>query len=69
MKQTHDKKIAEILSLITKKLSEVNESTQKIGELKRESNSENETPQLALQTITGTQSLRDTLEFMKRSKK
>ena len=42
-KQTHDIKIAESLSLITKKLDEVKESTQKLGEIAKESN----TPRLA----------------------
>ena len=43
-KQTHDIKIAESLSLITKKLDEVKESTQKLGEIAKESN----TPRLAI---------------------
>ena len=41
-KQTHDVKLAECLSPITKNLSDVSESTQKIGELMIESISENE---------------------------
>ena len=44
LKQTHDIKLAESLSPITKKL-EVNQSTKKIGEVSRESNSENENNQ------------------------
>ena len=42
LKQTHDKKLAEIQSPISKKSHEVNESTTKIGETIRESNSEKE---------------------------
>ena len=43
LKRTLDIKLAESLSPITKKLSEVKESTQKLGEIVKESN----TPQLA----------------------
>ena len=39
LKQTHDVKLAESLSPITKKLDEVNKSTQEIGDIKKESNS------------------------------
>ena len=45
LKQAHDKKIAESLSPITKKLDEVKEFTQKLGEIVKESN----TPQLAIE--------------------
>ena len=45
LKQTHDNKLAESLSPITKKLEEVNKSTKKIGEVIEESNSENENNQ------------------------
>ena len=48
LKETHDKKLAENLS-ITKKLDEVNESTQKLGDIIKDSNSENDTPQLAIE--------------------
>ena len=44
-KQTHDIKLAESLSAITKKVDEVKESTQKIGDVIKES--QPETPQLA----------------------
>ena len=44
-KQTHDIKLAESLSPTTKILDEVNESTQKISKVIRESNSENENNQ------------------------
>ena len=40
LKQTHDVKLAESLSPITKKLDTINESTKKIGEVIKESNSE-----------------------------
>ena len=42
LKQTHNVKLAESLSPITKKLEEVNKSTKKIGEVIKGSNSENE---------------------------
>ena len=45
LKQTHDIKLAESLSPITKKLDEVNKSTRKISEVIRESNSENDNNQ------------------------
>ena len=47
-KQTHDQALAESLSPITKKLDEVKQSTQKLGEFVKENN----TPQL---TIKNTQ--------------
>ena len=45
LKQTHDIKLAESLSPITKKLEEINKSTKKIGEVVKGSNSENENNQ------------------------
>ena len=39
LKQTHDVKLAESLSPITKKLDTINESTQKISDVIKESNS------------------------------
>ena len=42
LKQTHDKKFAESLSPITKKLDTINKSTKEIGEVIKTSNSENE---------------------------
>ena len=45
LKQTHDVKLAESLSPITKKLDEVNKSTKKISEVIKESNSESENNQ------------------------
>ena len=47
LKQTHDNKLAESLSPITEKLDEVNKSTQKIGDVIKES--QQETPQLAVE--------------------
>ena len=41
LKQTHDIKLAESLSPITKELDEVNKSTKKIGDVIKEANSEN----------------------------
>ena len=45
LKQTHDMKLAESLSPITKKLEEVNKSTKKVGDILKETNSENENNQ------------------------
>ena len=47
LKQTLDIKLAESLSLITKKLNEVKESTQKIRDVIKES--QPETPQVAME--------------------
>ena len=73
LKQTHDVKLAKSLSPITKKLDE---TTKKLGEVIKESqpsqhiqsilqNSESQTP--AVENITVSDSLRDTLSFMKQS--
>ena len=57
LKQTHENKLADNLSQITKKLDEVNESTRKTGDVKKESNSENEsTQELVLVEINSIQS-------------
>ena len=45
LKQTHDIKLAECLSPITKKLDTINKSTKEIGEVIKTSNSENENNQ------------------------
>ena len=45
LKQTRDRKLAESLSPITKKIEEVNKSTKKIGEVIKETNSSNENNQ------------------------
>ena len=64
LKQTHDIKLAESLSPITKKLDTINESTKKLGEIVKEGTQQS----LAIENILGAQSLRDTLAFMKQSK-
>ena len=61
-------KLEESLSPITKNLEEVNEATKTLGEVLKESNSNNKTLHLIIQKITGTQSLRDTIAFMEKSK-
>ena len=69
LKQTHDIKLAESLSPITKKLDTINESTKNLGELVKKPNLEDENTQtLAIENISSTRSLRDTLSFMKKSK-
>ena len=45
LKQTHDIKLAESLSPITKKLDDVSKSTKKLGDILKESNSKNENNQ------------------------
>ena len=68
LKQSHDVKLAESLSPITKKLEEVNKSTKQLGVLVKKSHVEDENTQTsAIENITGTQSLRDTLSFRKKS--
>ena len=37
LKQTHDRKLAEILSTISKKLEEIDKSTKNLGEIEKES--------------------------------
>ena len=64
LKQTHDQELSESLSPITKKLDEVNKSTKEVSEIIK--NSQSQTP--AIENITGTQSLHDTLTHMKGSK-
>ena len=77
MKQTHDTKLAGSLSPITKKLDEVNKSTQEVGEIIKKSqpsqniktilqNSESQRPAIEVTNIS--RSLLDTLAFMKTSK-
>ena len=66
-KQTHDVKLAEPFSLITKKLDEVKETTQKVGEIVKKSDVEDGNTQTpAIEKMTATQSLRDTSSFTKR---
>ena len=52
LKKTHDIKLAEALSPITKKLHEVKESTQDFGEVIKKS--QPETPQLAIENTPTT---------------
>ena len=77
LKQTHDVNLAESLSPITKKLDEVNKSTQEVGEIIKKSqpsqnikttlqNSQSQTPHIENTNIS--RSLLDTLAFMKTSK-
>ena len=69
LRQTHDVKLAEPLSPTTEKLDEVNESTKQLGEVDKKSDVQDENTQTpAMENITGTQSLRDTLSFMKKCK-
>ena len=69
LRQTHDVKLAESLSPITKKLDTIIESTKQLGEIVNRSYVEDgitQTP--AIKNITGTRSLPDTLTPMKGSK-
>ena len=69
LEQTHYKSLAESLSPITKKLDIINESTKQLGEAVKISDVEDgNTQRPAKESITATQSLRDTLTPMKRSK-
>ena len=74
LKQTHYVKLGESLSPIIKKLDEVKKTTQELGEIVKESKPE--TPHLAIantqtpviENTSISNSLRDTLSFMKTSK-
>ena len=64
LKQTHDIKLAESLSPITKKLDPVNESTKQLGEIVKKSDVEDGNTQTpAKESIAVTQSLCDTLRL------
>ena len=68
LKQTHDKKLAENLSFLSKTLDVINASTKNLRDVFKKSDVENgitQTP--AIENLTGAQSLRDTLATMKRS--
>ena len=66
LKQTHNIKLAENLTPIIGKLEEVKESTKTLGEVFLKPKSEDEKTQTRyIEKIPGTQSLRDTLSFMK----
>ena len=68
LKPAHDVKLAESLSPITKKLDRVNEPTQKLGKIVEKSEVEDGHSQTsAMENTTNSQSLRDTLSFMKTS--
>ena len=62
LKQTHDVKFAESLSPITERLDKVNKSTKELGG----AITNTQTP--AIENTTVSNSLRDTLSFMKKSK-
>ena len=76
LKQTHDIKLAESLSPITKKLDEVKETTKELGDVIK-NYKKPETPHIAIantqtpaiENTSTSKSLRDTLSFMKKSKK
>ena len=78
LKQTHDIKLSERLGPITRKLDEVNKSTQEVGEIIKKTqssqniktllqNSESQTP--AIENTNISRSIFDTLACMKTSKK
>ena len=66
LKQTHDIKLAESLSPITKKLDTIIETTKKLVKKSDVEDGNTQTP--AIENTTTSQSLRDTLSFMKGSK-
>ena len=68
LKETQDRKLAESVSPISRKYSEVNETIKNLGEMVKKSDVEDGNTQTpAIQIIIGIQSLRDTLELIKRS--
>ena len=77
LEQTHDEKLAETLSPIIKKLDEIKKTTQEslssitkqLGEIVKKSEVEDgKTQTPAIENITISNSLRDTLSFMRKSK-
>ena len=69
LEPNHDIEIAKILSPMIRKLDVIFQSTTKIGGIVKKSDVEDENTQTtAIQNKTGTQSLRDTLTLMERSK-
>ena len=66
LKQTHDIKLAESLSPITKRLDEVNETTEKLVKKSDVEDGNTQTP--AIENTSTSQPLRNTLSFMKKSK-
>ena len=68
LKQTHDVKLAESLSPITEKIDVIIVSTEQFKEkFKKLVVEDGNTQTPALENMTGTQSLRDTMAFMKQS--
>ena len=69
LKQTHDIKLAGNLSPVTKNLDTINENTKKFGEIVKKSDVEDGNGQKpGIENLFGTQSIRDTLALMRRSK-
>ena len=66
IEKTHDKKLAESLNPITERLDEVNDTTKKLVKKSNVEHGNTQTP--AIENTTTSQSLRDTLSFMKTSK-
>ena len=67
--QTHDIRLAEKLSPITKKVDVVNETSEQLGEKVKKSEVEDGNTQTpAIENILSSSLLRDTLTLMKRSK-
>ena len=69
IEKTHDNKLAESLSPITEKLDTIDNSTKQLGVVVKKSKVEDGNTQTpAIKNTTTSQSLRDTLSFMKKSK-
>ena len=69
LKRTHDTKLAESLSPHTKNIVVINESAKQLSEIFKKSDVEDGNTQTpAIENITGTLSISDTLSLMKRSK-
>ena len=66
LEKTHDDKLAKSLSPITERLDEVNETTKKLVKKSDVEDGNTQTP--AIENTTTSQSLGDTLSFMKKSK-
>ena len=68
LKQTHDIKLAESFSPITKKLDTINESTQKVGDIMKESNLEIINIKAVPNSSNFSDSMREMIGSLKRSK-
>ena len=69
LKRSHGKELAEILSPIPKIINNINETTENLGEIVQKSDvGDGNTQTPAIENITLTQSLRDTIALMKRIK-